>query len=253
MKCFNVLIYKTQLACPLTICSDPPFMLPTSEGVVPLMPLQGRYAASFLSRGVATEGHYPGSPHSVDTIDPSRLGPNPNPGPAEVDADVLGREPHEPRLKPLTTPMPSDDRDSLLPSLSSHATQHDLHPTRTPRASSKRLERPNHLRIFIHAILCCAAYPVLYAGAIAAKDRSLFWARVIVGLWCAGVGVVIGWSLVGFAAKYMEAASKSTSPKIFAPRGCPTRSLPVLGSVGDRDPSQSQPRRTGHQIEGSRA
>ena len=96
-----------------------------------------------------------------------------------------------------------------------------LKPTRTARTSTKRFERPDYFHILAHVACCCAAYPIVYLGAIAAKDKSLFWARVIIGLWCSGIGVVIGWSLVAFATKYAEAASEHFS-HFFAHRGCPT-------------------------------
>lgn len=213
------------------------------------MPLRRRYATFILSHNVVIDSDRPRNPHSVDTIDPFHLGLSPNPGPAE--ADEMDNVSLGPGPKLPTPPVLSESRDSLLPSVSSHGTLRDPRPTGSPRVSSRRFERPNYLHIFAHAVFCCAAYPVIYAGTIAAKDRSLFWARVIVGLWCAGVGVVIGWSLMGFATKYMEASSKHASPS-FAPRGCPTRSLPILGSVGNCDPSQPHPRRTGDQVERAR-
>jgi len=112
--------------------------------------------------------------------------------------------------QPLTTPTSPNVHGALLSRLTSDGAPRHLGPIRTHRTSSKLFERPNFYHIFAHVVVCCAAYPVIYAGAVSAKDKSLFWARVIVGLWCAGVGVVIGWSLVEFARKYIEAASKCT-------------------------------------------
>jgi len=109
----------------------------------------------------------------------------------------------------MTPPSPNV-RGALLSRLASDGAPRDLDPSRTPRTSSKLFERPNFFHIFAHVVVCCASYPIIYAGAISAKDKSLFWARVIVGLWCAGVGVAMGWSLVRFARNYSEAASKHT-------------------------------------------
>jgi len=86
-----------------------------------------------------------------------------------------------------------------------------LRPTQTARTSAKRFERPNYHHVFAHAVFCCAAYPIIYAGTVVANDKSLFWARAIVGVWCTGTGVVIGRSLVGLATKYAEAASTHVS------------------------------------------
>ena len=68
-------------------------------------------------------------------------------------------------------------------------------------------ERPRWRHLCSHMFLCVASYPVIYAGTLLARNRSLFWARVIVGLWCAAVGVVIGWSLLAYASRFLEAAS----------------------------------------------
>jgi len=179
-----------------------------SEGLVPLTSLRKRCATSFLSCDPVTgsESHF-----SRDTIEPFRLGLNPDATPSEVE--IMVKE-SEPQL--LMTPTSANFQKVPLTNGSS-----DGIPIRTTGTPSKRFERPNYLHIFAHAVFCCIAYPIVYVGAVAAKDKSLFWARVIVGSWCAGVGVVIGWSLVAFATKYTEAASKHTSP-FFNPAGCPT-------------------------------
>ena len=100
-------------------------------------------------------------------------------------------------------------------------------PIQTARTSTKHFERPNYFHIFAHAVFCCAAYPIIDAGTVIVKDTSLFRARAIVGVWCTGIGLVIGWSLVAFATKYAEAASTYIS-HLFAPRGCPTACLSVF-------------------------
>ena len=75
------------------------------------------------------------------------------------------------------------------------------------RQPARSFERPRWRHLCLHVFLCVASYPVIYAGTLLARNRSLFWARVIVGLWCAAVGVVIGWSLLAYASRFLEAAS----------------------------------------------
>ena len=70
-----------------------------------------------------------------------------------------------------------------------------------------RFEKPDRLLLGIHAISCLLTYPFLFGIARLAQNMSLFLVRVYVGLGCAVVGVAIGYSLVGFAKKFMQAAS----------------------------------------------
>lgn len=192
-------------------CRSPvtPPMPSPSEGSLSLNPLRRRCVASDLSCSFVTESRFPRDPHNANIIEPFRLGQNSNAVPTE--ADSLYSEPKEQNPPSLTTQAsPSGHRAPLL-SVSSHETPEDPVSTRIPRTSTKRFERPNYLHVIAHVVVCCVAYPIIYAGTVLARDRSLFWARVIVGLWCAGVGVVIGWSLVAFATKYTEAASKHAS------------------------------------------
>ncbi|KAF9647470.1 hypothetical protein BDM02DRAFT_3270255 [Thelephora ganbajun] len=75
---------------------------------------------------------------------------------------------------------------------------------------SRLFERPKWGHLCLHAFLCIAGYPLIYVGTILARDKTLFWARLIVGLWCATVGVVIGWSLLAYASRFLEAATWAT-------------------------------------------
>ena len=84
-------------------------------------------------------------------------------------------------------------------------------PGKVGRPGARLFERPKWKHLWLHVFLCIASYPVIYAGTILARDKSLFWARVIVGLWCAGVGVAIGWSLLAYASRFLEAASELQS------------------------------------------
>lgn len=171
-----------------------------------LKPLRKRCDTSALSCNLVTQRHFSRDPHNANIIEPFRLGLNPNATPTEVESLYFEPKDREPPRPPSPV-----NHGALLSSISSHEMPHDPNSTRIPRTSSKRFEPPNYPHIVAHAIICCIAYPIIYAGTVLAKDKSLFWARVIVGLWCAGVGVVIGWSLVAFATKYTEAASKRAS------------------------------------------
>lgn len=169
-------------------------------------PLRRRWATSILSRDLVTEDRFSRDSSNTGIIEPFHSRPKQNPAPTEAGGlyrELGGMEP-----QPPTTPSSPSVRGALLSRLASDGAPRHLDPSRTPRTSSKLFERPNFLHIFAHVVVCCAAYPIIYAGAVSAKDKSLFWARVIVGLWCAGVGVAIGWSLVRFSRNYTEAASK---------------------------------------------
>ena len=195
---------------------------PSDEGLITLQPLLKRCATSFSLCDLVAGRRFSRDSYNTQIIEPFHLGLNPNAPSTEVDDSYI--EAKEPELQLLVTPATNNVHTALFSnqSGSSNGTPHGqdpLKPTRTTRRSTRRFERPNYLHIFTHAVFCCAAYPIVYTGTVAAKDRSLFWARVIVGLWCAGVGVVIGWSLVAFAMKYMEAASKPISRVFFSPVG----------------------------------
>ena len=186
----------------LTIPSNPPPMPSPSEGLLPIAPLRRRCTTSISSRDLATESRFSRDSPNADTR------PSQNPSPTK--AGSLYHELGEPEPHPQKTPPSPNVHGALLSRLPYDGAPRDLDPGRTPRTSSRLFERPNFFHIVVHVIVCCAGYPIIYAGAIFAKDKSLFWARVIVGLWCAGVGVAIGWSLVRFSRKYTEAASERT-------------------------------------------
>ena len=71
-------------------------------------------------------------------------------------------------------------------------------------------ERPRFSRIAILTILCLTTYPAFYALTFVAKDKSLFIVRVIVSVWCSGVGFALGYILLAIAAQHLEAASEFT-------------------------------------------
>jgi len=68
-------------------------------------------------------------------------------------------------------------------------------------------ERPSFSRIAILAVLCLIAYPAFYVLTLVAKDKSLFTVRVLVSVWCSGIGFVHGYILLKIGAQYLEAAS----------------------------------------------
>ena len=160
---------------------------------------------------------------------------NPDASPTEADdssIETKGQEPQPP------TPAFPDARMALLSSRSSDDPD-PLSPTQSIRTSTKRFERPNYFHVFAHVVCCCVAYPIIYAGTVAANDKTLFWARVIVGVWCTGIGVVIGWSLVAFATQYAEAASTYIF-HFSHPVGARLHAYRFSQSMGNGDPSQSQ-------------
>jgi len=72
-------------------------------------------------------------------------------------------------------------------------------------------ERPSFSRIVILTVLCLITYPAFYVLTFVAKDRSLFIVRLVVSLWCSGVGFALGYILLTIGAQHLEAASESIS------------------------------------------
>ena len=83
-----------------------------------------------------------------------------------------------------------------------------------PRSTRKPLirgfERPSLFRIVILTVLCLVTYPTFYTLKLVAKDRSLFVVRLIVSIWCSGVGFALGYILLKIGAQHLEAASEFT-------------------------------------------
>ena len=71
-------------------------------------------------------------------------------------------------------------------------------------------ERPSFSRIVTFTVLCLLAYPAFYALTFVAKDRTLFTVRLIVSIWCSGIGFVLGSILLAIGAQHAEAASEFT-------------------------------------------
>ena len=74
----------------------------------------------------------------------------------------------------------------------------------------REFERPSFSRIAILTALCLVTYPAFYILTLVAKDKSLFIVRLIVSVWCSGVGFALGYILLKIGAQHIEAASEST-------------------------------------------
>ena len=69
-------------------------------------------------------------------------------------------------------------------------------------------EKPNLARIAIISVLCLSAYPALYILTLVARDKSLYTVRLIVAMWCSGVGFTLGYVLLKIGVRHLEAASE---------------------------------------------
>jgi hypothetical protein len=77
-----------------------------------------------------------------------------------------------------------------------------------PLQSKRGFERPNFTRIAIHTVLCLFAYPVFYILTLVGRDEQLFTVRLLVAMWCAGIGFALRYSLLEIGAQHIEAASE---------------------------------------------
>jgi len=69
-------------------------------------------------------------------------------------------------------------------------------------------ERPSFSRIAILTVLCHLTYPAFILLTLVAKNKSLFTVRVLVSIWCSGIGFVLGYILLKIGAQHLEAASE---------------------------------------------
>jgi hypothetical protein len=69
-------------------------------------------------------------------------------------------------------------------------------------------ERPSVARIAILTVLCLITYPAFYILTLVAKDKSLFIVRLIVAMWCSGIGFSLGYVLLRIGIQHLEAASE---------------------------------------------
>jgi hypothetical protein len=84
----------------------------------------------------------------------------------------------------------------------------DPPPTSRSGGLSKNFERPNYFLLFTHLILCGLAWPILYVFTLIARDKTLFWARLVVSMGGGIVGVSLGFTLLNLSKRFLEAASE---------------------------------------------
>jgi len=133
------------------------------------------------------------SPHPIESsavpliqVDPSLLAPNRRAFCAEY--------PTWPPLPPSTTVTDLQYADKS--------------PPRRSKPLIRGFEKPSFSRIIILTVLCLITYPAFYALKLVAKDQSLFVVRLIVSIWCSGVGFALGYILLKIGAQHLEAASE---------------------------------------------
>ena len=79
--------------------------------------------------------------------------------------------------------------------------------TRQKNGFYSYFEKTDWNGIVMHTIFCFVAYPFLIALCALASDRSIFWARVIVGGGCGVLGYALAFYPYRFATRYLEAGS----------------------------------------------
>ncbi|KDQ65143.1 hypothetical protein JAAARDRAFT_168055 [Jaapia argillacea MUCL 33604] len=105
-------------------------------------------------------------------------------------------------------PLPQKDRTPNSSASTPALTADSDPPPKQTRMGA--FEEPDRKLVILHAILCLAAYGVLHLVARIAQNRSLFWARVLVGAGCGGVGLVLSFNLLLLTQKMIEAAAWAT-------------------------------------------
>ena len=103
-----------------------------------------------------------------------------------------------------------DAEDPTWPSLPPSTTDFQYADKSPPRSKPliRGFEKPNLSRIVILTLLCLITYPAFYVLKLVAKDQSLFVVRLIVSIWCSGVGFALGYILLKIGAQHLEAASE---------------------------------------------
>ena len=148
----------------------------------------------------------------------------------EYDAEDLG----PPSLPSLTANSQHSNEKSWFSSLKSLRLKLvDLRFEPRSKSLIQGFEKPSFPRIAILAVLCLITYPAFYILTLVAKDRSLFIVRLVVSVWCSGVGFALGYILLTIGAQHLEAASKLTP---FEYRG--SHNL-ISNSLGLRDSHES--------------
>ena len=99
---------------------------------------------------------------------------------------------------------------------SQFSSRQSLHPKLTdlrydpPRSKPlfRGYERPSLARIATLTVLCLVTYPALYVLTLVAKDKQLFTVRLIVAMWCSGIGFALGYILLRIGVQHLEATSE---------------------------------------------
>jgi len=104
----------------------------------------------------------------------------------------------------------AEDQAWSFPPPSATNSQHTEKPPRRSKPLFRGFESPNFIRIGILTLTCAITYPAFYTLTSVAKDRSLFIVRFIVAVWCSGIGLALGYTLLKIGARHLEAASEFT-------------------------------------------
>ncbi|KDR76711.1 hypothetical protein GALMADRAFT_225654 [Galerina marginata CBS 339.88] len=83
-------------------------------------------------------------------------------------------------------------------------------PPKSRHPFAEGYEVPQWKLLIIHIVLCALTYPFLLVFVIASAEKSLFWARFLVGAGCGLVGLALGMSLLNLARAILEAAAWAT-------------------------------------------
>ena len=75
-------------------------------------------------------------------------------------------------------------------------------------SSSRRFEQPDVRSLAMYTVCCATIYPFLYAVTLLCRGRSLFEVRLLVALGCTTVAFAMGFFLLKFAKRFIEATSK---------------------------------------------
>ncbi|KAF8811858.1 hypothetical protein BYT27DRAFT_7088513 [Phlegmacium glaucopus] len=101
-------------------------------------------------------------------------------------------------------------------------------------------EPPQWRNMAVHVVLCGLAYPVLLAFVIVAQGKTLFWARLSVGVGSSLLGLMLGVSLTVLGRRMLEAATWATIIHQSRAADCPGVRLRDLAAQSD-DPYSALP------------
>ena len=139
-----------------------------------------------------------------------------NHGTSPVDIrkeDVGSSEDHSFGMTPTTAVNP----DASYTTFSDTSEYEEIYLPKASRNSSRNysrsdkgsyFERPAWKRLAVHILACVCTYPAAYSISVAANDKSIFWARFIVGLGSGILGIILSSNLHEFAKWHLEASSE---------------------------------------------